>query len=470
MTKRTRNFLFILFIVIFLILTPLAFFYAAGYKINLSWPIHLNSAIQKTGMFILETEPRGAKIFLNGESQQLFLDKLLFRKENIITTPAKIQGLLPGEYEVRLEKEGYWPWQKQLTIYPGLSTKWENIQLFKKGLPLQISKISHENISKSKNFMISPNGSYIAYLENDQLIIQNTNSTEKIIHDLNNYSNYESHKILWSPDNKKLIYNNIIFYTDKSLNPINLKKIIGEGIKNIKWNNNNHNQIYYQYGNSVNNFDLEKNIFQQLFIAQDIKDFLLVNEKLIIINKESDKTIMQIISLSENDKKQTIELPYSSEYQLLDYGNKYIHLYDAQHEILYLIDLNSTINPIKETINNIKLIAWNNDEHLLYANDYEIWLLSLKKDTLFSGGNEKKLLTRLSQKIINIAWHPNNNYILYATSKSINIMDLSNQEKENITELISLNNIYNASFLPNKNLVYFSAKIGNKEGIYKLEL
>lgn len=469
MTKKSRNFLFILFVLFFLILAPLSIFYATGYKINFSWPIKLNSALQKTGMLILETEPGGARIYLNNEGQQLFLDKLFSKKDKIITTPAKIKGLLPGEYEVRLEMDGYWSWQRRLTINPGLSTIWKDIKLFKKSLPLQIIELSQDITNDKKNISFSPDGSNIAYIENNKVTIYNTNSTEKNIVNFNNTSTQKEENILWSPDNEKLIYNNIIINSDKNIQPVDLRKIIGSGIYNVKWGENSNN-IYYQYQNSINFFDLGKRYNQQLLTGENIKDFLINEEKIILINEKNSSVKLQVFSIADKKIQQNIELPFSPEYKILNHKNKFIHLYDVRHEILYLIDFSSSISPLKEIINNIKYIVWIEENQLLYANDYEIWLLNLQDNSLFSGNNKKTLLTRISKKITNIAWHPSNNHVLYSTTDSINIIDLSNQKKKNLTELIKLENIFNVIFFPENDTVYFTAKIGNKEGIYKLEL
>src|SRR3989344_4788562 len=93
MTLKVRRIISLIFILLFLTIAPAIVLYAAGFKFN---------------------------------------------KNNFIVTPAKIKNLLPGEYNLSLELNGYSGWQKKLTIYPGSSTFAEDIYLFKNDLPVQI--------------------------------------------------------------------------------------------------------------------------------------------------------------------------------------------------------------------------------------------------------------------------------------------------------------------------------------------
>src|SRR3989339_1238981 len=129
MSLKQRQALFIFFILVFLTATPLISLYAIGYKIGSGF------SFQKTGMLILDTDPKGAKIHLDGKIQQNFFKRIYAEEQSYIRTPAKIKNLLPGTYDVRVELPGFWPWQKKLTVNPGQSTFAADIRPFKKALP-----------------------------------------------------------------------------------------------------------------------------------------------------------------------------------------------------------------------------------------------------------------------------------------------------------------------------------------------
>jgi len=101
MSLKTRRIIFILFIIIFIIITPLIISYASGYRFSFPRKI-----IQKTGLLVLDSRPPGAKIYINDKLYQLFFNKYFSNKNNYTTTPAKIKGILPNEYNVRLELGG----------------------------------------------------------------------------------------------------------------------------------------------------------------------------------------------------------------------------------------------------------------------------------------------------------------------------------------------------------------------------
>ncbi len=87
-----------LYTLVFLITAPLVIFYTAGYRYNLK-----KAAIEKHGTLILDSTPRDATIFLNGEKSSE-------------TTPTTVQKLSPGWHTIRFEREGYTPWEKAIEI------------------------------------------------------------------------------------------------------------------------------------------------------------------------------------------------------------------------------------------------------------------------------------------------------------------------------------------------------------------
>ncbi len=157
-------------------------------------------------------------------------------------------------------------------------------------------------------------------------------------------------------------------------------------------------------------------------------------------------------------------MPGSDNYYFINSTHSLLNLYDQDHQILYLIDPFSLFySPLQETINNIKYTYWVNDNKLLYANDFEVWLFDLEL-------NQKILLTRISQTIASIIWHPSNNYIIYSTDTTISTIELDEREKYNITEIIKLDKIAFPVLNQKGDTLYFYAKIGNQEGLYKLAI
>src|SRR3989339_825930 len=201
----------------------------------------------------------------------------------------------------------------------------------------------------------------------------------------------------------------------------------------------------------------------QSTFAEDInllKDYIAKNETIFFIENQKDNSLLKIYNIDEAREVNQISLPLS-DYSFINYGHKLINLYDPKHKILYLIDPYDNFKPLRETINNITKTYWADDTRLLYTNDFEVWIFNLKN-------LQKKLLTRISQKIDNIIWHPSNNNIIYSTNKNINVIELDDREKYNITKIIELDGITNTVLNKKGDTLYFYAQIGNQKGLYKL--
>ncbi len=449
MTSLKRKILFFIFLIIFIIATPAIILYAAGYKINFEDPLS-GRVIQKTGMIILETEPEGADIYLNGKKQKNFLNKAFFKKNNSIKTPAKIKGLLPQKYEVKIELSGYWPVNKKLDVFSGQITYIEKIKLFKKNLPRLVV-----GASEQKTF-ISPDKKKI-FLPKEGLIVdlKTENKTEAI-------KSENEKNILWSPDSKKILIENTILDLKLPKKNIYLDKLIGRNLKNVKWDKNS-NKIYYQYKNSLNRFDLSTKINEILINEEELLDYRIKNDNLFIIFKNKLAVKLEIRSLSAKETIKEIELPVSDGYKLINPNSDLINLYDEKYKILYLINPFSSVGSLKEVINNIKYGEWINDKILLYANDFEIWTLNLEKAKM-------ELLTRLSPQITGLTKTDDENYLIYFTPESINVLEKNSGETIRITELIKLDKILAPVLNENGDILYFYAKIGNQEGLYKLNI
>ena len=167
MTLRNRFLLVGFGVFVFVVATPILVLFTRGYEID--WTNH---RFVKTGVFVMKTLPTKADIFLNN-------------KELAGKTPETVRFLLPGDYDVRIEKDGYQSWTKRLSINPQFAT-WINedrdfITLFR--------KTADQLTAKQINFAsVSNDQSEIAYVANNRLNIYNTDnqSTE----DLANIADY----------------------------------------------------------------------------------------------------------------------------------------------------------------------------------------------------------------------------------------------------------------------------------------
>lgn len=448
MAIQKRKILFYFFLLSFLTSTPLVLLYASGYKIDFKNPAGFN-LIEKTGMIMIETDPAQAEIFVNGKIQKPFLTNLLSDQENIIKTPAKIKGLLPEEYEVRLELPGYWSWNKKINVYPGQISHIQDVKLFKKTLPLFISPAEIQNIEtcRNKKAIYLPTDGLLFDLKNEAAIEVATSADDNAG---------------FSPDSKRLLAGDAIYDTKDGGKNIELKKILGEDASNIKWGRDS-NKIFYQRKDSLNSFDLAANKNETLFEGEEYLDYLVEENQIFYIAQSGQAVKLKMRSLSLGQVIKELELPYSESYEFLDENNGLINLYDHKYKTLYLIDLFSLVSPLREIIAGAKLTDWIDNRNLLYANDFEIFIFNMDS-------GEKKLLTRLSEQITGLISAGDSNHILYSTEKSVNILEIGREDKLFSTKLLLLDGISAPVFGEDEKNIYFTAQIGDQKGLYKLSI
>lgn len=106
MDKKLRYIILGLCFLFFITFAPWLLFYVQGVTFNT-----IHERIDHTGILAVETEPGGARVVLNGAGTD--------------RTPAAMRFLPAGDYDISLEKEGYFSWQKRLSILENKVT-WVN--------------------------------------------------------------------------------------------------------------------------------------------------------------------------------------------------------------------------------------------------------------------------------------------------------------------------------------------------------
>ncbi len=135
-----KQIIFALLILLFLISgTLFAIFYGKGSRISFNQGI---PRIDKTGLLVVNSSPNGAQVFIDNH--------LTTATDNTIDLP-------PGTYDIKIQKEGYFPWQKKLKIEVEVVTKAEAI-LF----PVA-PKLESIAMTPVLNPLIDPSGTKIAF-------------------------------------------------------------------------------------------------------------------------------------------------------------------------------------------------------------------------------------------------------------------------------------------------------------------
>jgi hypothetical protein len=184
-----------LFILIFLIVgTALAIFFGKGYRFGFdtNGPI-----IAGTGLLVVTSTPNGAQVFVNG---------------HLSTATDNTINLAPGEYEIKIFKDGYFPWQKKIVI--------KNETVSKADALLYPSAPKLESITNTGvlNPTLDPSRTRLAYLVASQSALKNgvyiLDMTARPILTLQSASNqianntvnlFSLASVAWSPDSAQIL-------------------------------------------------------------------------------------------------------------------------------------------------------------------------------------------------------------------------------------------------------------------------
>ena len=175
-----RRVIFVIFALSFLSITTAILTYGNGYTIDVK-----NRSIIATGSLLVKTTPRTSTVTINGKAEY--------------DTPLRVTRIIPREVDVKIEKDGYFPWQKTLEVYPK-STTFVDTTLFTIPEP----HITQSFKKTEQTFLVPGNSRMILFTERQPILT---------ISDAGKLSKFpillpfipSEAEIFWSPDNQRAI-------------------------------------------------------------------------------------------------------------------------------------------------------------------------------------------------------------------------------------------------------------------------
>lgn len=470
MKTRSLYLLFLVFLLIFLILTPSLLLYSQGYRFD--WK---SRSFLKTGNLYLVSLPPGASVFLNNEPYKISaIEQLLFYKKLFgLTklrglTPTLVNYLYPEEYIVTLKKDGYFPWQKKIKIISEKTMIFRDILLFRDSP--EISFVKKLSLSR---FKFSPRLRKIAYLgdsEKEIVIVDLETNQEKKIELKNKVKDF-----FWFPSEEKIIisvYNSdyplFLNLLDSSL--INLKdflkqKIVIQDIKIFSEDKIFFHDQYsiYQFDFASKKLDLIYYLDKKDLVRSSLTDFVLVKNFLFYLKRKESKFFLEGFDLETKRIFYCLEIPVTENYKFTNWQEwlkNFIFLQDQEN--LLIVDWRE--EKIEKAL-ILKVKAKNFDlkeKKIIYQDGYEISSFDLET-------KNKETIDRTSEEILKILWHPKGNYFFVLFPQKIKILEIDLGSPINYVE-------YNfekvVDFIPTKiyNFVYFIGNFEGKEGIFKIKI
>lgn len=427
MSLTQRRIFLILLVVVFLIATPLIILYSSGYQIN--WKTF---RFQKTGGIYINAYPKGVSIYIDNIKKDI--TGTLFLSQGKL-----ISGLIPGNYTIRVEKEGFMPWKKSLEVKPNLVSEARNIFL------VPINKEPSIVVEGINDFIISDSQALIAYSQKNTItILDLANNTPKIIPQ---HTGESIGKISFGSDENHIIIES--FFKNKVRKYItNVKTGV---ITDIPEDETEKYVILRQYPNGEEKLIAlsNKNILYSIDlaspnvkveIARNISMFDLFDAKLIYATLSP--TILYEKDLINGEIKQITQSPidnFDSSAKIFRSGDGHLAIIDSKKTLYLYDDVNYTFKLIAR---NITKASFSTDKKkLLYQNRNELYVIYLREILIqpYKKIGDISFITRFSQPIQNSEWFSRDNeHILFITEGKLKLVELDDRDERNTQDVTSV--------------------------------
>ena len=395
MTKKSRTILFLICLILFLIIAPLAIFYSQGYRFDFE-----TKKITQTGGLFLKVIPKQVEVFVDGK---------LTKKTDFFFGSALIENLLPKKYRVSIKKERCLPWEKNLEIREKEVTEAKDVILFPEDPNLTIlTKVVED-------FWLSPDERKIVIREGEQDWALKIYDLEK---------NIKSHLIGERDISKK-----------------------GADLLNLSFSENS-KEIFLEVGvaEEIGYFSLSLTEGPPILTEVDERSFISTHrsarasEDFFILQAfNGDNYYLDNSGYLFKDKERLTQTPFSvkaeTEYKLNIFPG-YIFLSEGENLYLFSSELRA-FEKFFEGLQDLKISP--DQKKIVYFSNQEIWVLFLK-DVISQPekkAGERILIARLSEKIGDIFWL-NSNYLIFNAGDKIKISEIDDRDRINIVDIAEI--------------------------------
>ncbi|OGY23243.1 MAG: hypothetical protein A2172_02620 [Candidatus Woykebacteria bacterium RBG_13_40_15] len=345
LSKMKSLFGLLTFLIVTFILTTGLIFYAKGYRFNLK-----GHSVDPTGIVTVKSKPSGASVYINGEKKGL--------------TDLDITDLSPNKYTIKIVKEGFFPWEKEIEV------KKEAVKLVEVVLIPTAPSLKALTFTGVSSFVLAPDLSKIVFsvtekgyagiwalsLSTRQLInILSPKQLTKIVTDTSETS-FSTAPYSFAPDGKKILVkapsqNPRYFILDPSTTNESPQEISADETKKIEtsWENKTKEIEVTELKALGSEAQELATTLSQISFSPDKTKFIGTNKEGVTFLFDSK------LERNSSEKAQSLTLPLA---------NNYIWYPDSKH--LVLVN-NDSISLIETDGTNHTVIYTGNFDHNLVA-------------------------------------------------------------------------------------------------------
>jgi hypothetical protein len=369
MNLNIRRIIYLSFFAVFLTAAAGLLFYVQGYRYN---PV--KGKVVRTGAIVVDSNPAGARITLNGAVQA---DQ----------TPTSLQSLQPADYDVGVELAGFQPWHKTLAVKPSLVTFTGDIHLWPEttnGTKLLGSPIGTTALSPTGEHLLS----YVPSGLNSGLWLYNLSSGQGSL--LTRLGAGTITTLEWHPSGLELLLG-VTTGTTTRYQTFSLTSRVWETVswneditpEVVHWGDDESSllvyadQALYQYSRRLSSL--------RLLWRADLIDFRAHDGMVFgLVRQGSAGPELRLLNLSSLKNVPLEDVPIlSTSLKFLEARNAWLPLYDQDRHSLYLLHSPLTEPVPVRKLPEVTTIDWSPDGlRLLLTNNFELWQYDVTADTL----------------------------------------------------------------------------------------
>ena len=438
-----------LFVGAFFISAPLVLLYTAGYRYDTK-----KHRVEKTGILQADSIPTGARIVLNDVVQK-------------ITTPASFTRILPEDYRVRFEKEGFFPWEKTVEVKSSETTFLTNALLFHDSLPRLVSsndiaQAAFTRDGRREAILMKNAGQW------KELTVLDAGKTTPTLLARFGRDSYSDARLSWSPDGSHLLFSAhdakgapvLILYAASGA-PAG--RALQDGFPasrlDARWSSDGSHIVVITM-NGVFLVPPDLGGATTAVIAPGVEDATLRDKTLFLLRPQRNGTVLERRIGDYGTAESLTALP-EGRYRFLGEDGPHLLVADARGTVLVI---ESDDGKIIDTL----------------AADHAVWLAKTKSPRLLAWSGyeitvsdvaaaKHTLVARVSTPIKECAWHPSGLAVFYSTTTGIEAVELDDRDRRNVFDLVHFTDVGAFAVDPTDGVLRFTGAIGNRGGVYEKE-
>jgi len=420
---------YVALIIFFIMVVYVAINYVKGKRFD--WDT--KSWISK-GMIIFASRPSGGNLYINGNLTRYRTGSSMF--------PRKLNIFAPGNYEVKVTKDGYRNWVKNFEVKES-SLHWA-----------YYIWLIRENIDYNHFFDDLIVNNVFQYRESSMVILavneDDIADRRYYLADLNDKrkkiplpfnENEKIKDLIWSNSGNKLL----AMVTDSHektsyivLQGNNLQEIINitdifkidfEGT-DISWSNSNENELYFLKESRLFRLDFE-NKFITAPLINNVLSYSLVDRDKLLVAKSDDQTkevnLWQIDENGNNKKLLFSALPFSENYKIKCTQNceKISVLSEKNGNLKVISKIKGKLHS-QQLAENIDFAKWSGDgKKILYGDNSKIFVFDYEKELEYLVFEGKNFIAE---------WYPDSYHIIINTNEKGFVINYDGYNKILLTE------------------------------------